>query len=54
MSEDTESLTHAWLKVENKTLFDENILKVPVWASQQSWNKTNNLQIFQSFAFQAK
>lgn len=41
--------TFTWLKVENKTLFNENVLKVPVWS-----NKINNLQIFQSFAFQAK
>lgn len=32
--------TFTLLKVENKTLFDENFLKVPVWS-----NKINNLQI---------
>lgn len=32
--------TSTWLKVENKTLFDENFLKLPVWS-----NKISNLQI---------
>lgn len=36
----TKVKTFTWIKVENKTLFDENFVKVPVWS-----NKINNLQI---------
>lgn len=37
------------IKSRKQNFIDENFLKVPVWS-----NKINNLQIFQSFAFQAK